>query len=354
MAGGTLESTFGIPTLCGMVKTFANEPGQRLFTDLFEKSGRKVEPDGNLVSWDEVTMARALAPVVGSSAPFPDATSTQIIARQAPVFDIKLKVDIPAERLYTMRAAGELKDNARSVVANELQSLTKRVMLTREYAAAKALAGSFATSGVAGSDISFTLSQTTNTITEAASWSTAATKILSSEIPLVVADIIATAGVVPGIAIITDLEEKKLLANDEIRTWAAQQFGASALYNDSASEKVLSGLNLAGLQWYKSVGGFVPEGGSFTRFMTAGRQYYLPAQNMLGDVLGLAEAYGYVPTGNFGDAAGAAGLVAKAPTRGFYAYAEGLSNPAGVRLYVGWRGLFFLLFPSAVEVLTTT
>lgn len=354
MAGGTLESTFGIKTLSGLVKTFADEPGQKLFTDLFEKSGKRIEPDGRIVEWDEVTMARALAPVVGESAPFPDATSTQIVARQAPMFDIKLKVDIPASRLFSDRAAGELKDNAASVIANEVQSLTKRVMLTREYAACKALEGSFATSGVAGSSITFTLSQTTNTLTEAASWSTEATKILSSEIPLIVADVIATAGMVPGIAIITDLEEKKLLANDEIRSWAQQQFGASALYNNSASEKVLDGLSLGGVQWYKSVGGFVPEGGSFTRFMTAGRQYWLPAQNMLGEVLGMAEGFGYVPTGRIGGINEAAGLVAKAPTRGFYAYAEGLSNPAGVRLYVGWKGLFFLAFPSAVEVLTTT
>jgi hypothetical protein len=167
MAGGTLESTFGIKTLSGLVKTFADEPGQKLFTDLFEKSGKRIEPDGRIVEWDEVTMARALAPVVGESSPFPDATSTQIIARQAPMFDIKLKVDIPASRLFSDRAAGELKDNASSVIANEVQSLTKRVMLTREYAACKALEGSFATSGVAGSGISFTLSQTTNTLTEA-------------------------------------------------------------------------------------------------------------------------------------------------------------------------------------------
>lgn len=358
MAGGTLESTFGIKTLNKAITTFASEPSQELFQSMF-RSGSKLDPDGRTAEWDEITMPRGLAPVVAEDGPFPKAGVVQRIARQVPMIHVKQSVDIPASKLYYDRGLGvggkaEMKDNAAGVVATEVAALTKRIKNTVEYMCYNVLLGSFDTGNVEGSTVDVTFSQTTGTLSEAAAWSTAATKILSSELPLAVAKYVNVAGRMPSLAIINDVAERSLLKNDEIRSWAQQQYGSSVLYNNTASEAVLEGLRLGGLDWKKSFGGYADSSGTFTRFASDTKVIFLPPAGQLADVLGLAEGYGFIPVSAYGGLGNAESLVVKAPQRGFYGWAEPLKGNAGVTLYVGYVGLAVLIFPTGVLVLTIT
>lgn len=349
-AGITMEDAFGIQTLSDAIETFAKEPCQDLFTNLF-KGGRQVKVEGRTHEWDEITRPRTLAPIVGEDSPFKAASLTGRKKKQSPIADVKLYVDIPASRLFRERFAGNLKADAPSLIASELKSLKMQMAKTVEYMCANALLGSLDTSQIQGSELAITLAQTTSTGAQAAAWSTAATKIVSDELPKAVADFIKQTGGAPQQIILNDVAERSLLKNDEIKAWAAYQNGNKALVAKTASQEVFGGLGLQGFEWKKAYGIYTDKNGtSGTRYWPDTKLAFLPPSGDLNDILGFAEGFGAIPK----TALGGEGemIINQAPTSGYYAFAEAISSPVGIRLYAGWAGLPYLVFPGGVYIFT--
>jgi hypothetical protein len=349
-AGGTLESSFGIQTLSAAIETFGDEPSQGVFTKLFE-SGRKIMVDGRTHEWDEIQRPRNLAPVVGEDSPFKAGALTDKKKKNSPIVDLKMFVDIPASKLFRERWAGSLGANVPLMIASELKTIQMRLAKTIEYLCANALLGSIDTSNIEGSEFTVILQQTTSTGNQAAAWSTAGTKIVSDEIPKAVADFVAKTGAQPKIVLLNDVAERSLLKNTEIQTWAQYNNGGRALQSNPSAPQVFGGLGLGGFDWQKAIGVYTDKNGTAgTRYWPDTKVAFLPDQSMLTEVLALAKGYGAIPQKAFGAAQDE--LVTRAPTPGYYAFAEAISSPVGIRLYAGWAGLPVLLFPGGVYILT--
>jgi len=342
-----VETLFGVRTLTGMLKTFADDSRDKFFRSFFEK-GTKSRVDGNTFEWDEVTYSRELAPIIGSSSPAPMTPVTNRVNRVASMVDIKHHCFIPGDRLYRERAPGELKANAQAVVANEINNLRNMIEKTLEWLCVKTLLGSVPISpaNVPGSDYTQTLTYTTTAFTKGADWDTAATLIASSEVPTMVDAFTKATGHVPGTVLHNVTVEEQCLQNTEIKTLCANQAYAGRILLSSAKDnRVLDGLRLGNLTWLKSLG-YYNLNGVTTRFCPDKTIIVLPEDDLLPQVLGLAEGCGLIPRTAYG-AEGDLGIFDVAAP-GFYAYCVLSPNPIGIQLFAGWRGLPYLRWPTGI------
>jgi len=354
------QRIFGVRTLSGIVETFAKE---QEFQSLFQQKfmmGRMLEPEGDTAEWDELRMHRHLAPVVGRDSPFPILEHATKFNRASSMAHIKLSKVIPMGKLYSERAPGELRANAAAVVDAEARDMVKAISATVEYMCAQTLNGTLTVNAtnIPGSSQAFTIAYTPNTYTASASWHTSTTGLLSSEIPALVDDYRAAAGMNPYEVIVSREIAGSAYKNEETVALISGAPPAVAMAASGAANQgpAWGGFNLGGLQWTVSIGGYVPQGGAFTKFH-AGEDVaiVLPGPGDLRDVLGMALGRGFVPGANDVGAIGdAASLGQPAPTRGFYSYATRTVNPVGVELFVGWVGLPLLLFPAGVCVADVT
>lgn len=348
---GTLEQLFGVRHLTGLVRTFFDDSRDKFFTDLFKK-GKQMMPESEFAEWDEVQAHRHLAPFTGHDNPFPRTRELDRINRYSSMAHIKLYKEIPGRRLFMDRMPGELKPNARAWVMEELKDLQMQVQKSIEYLCVNALLGSIVVNSttVPGSEIDFTLTFPVNTQNREANWNAPGTAIVSRELELMTAEYTHDSGRLPAQLILNDVTQQYVRANDEVKTYVKDLYQADFLSQGHVDMKLFDSMNLSGLKWWKSVGGYVPEGGSFTRYMPDDRIIVLPANGELNDVLGFAEGTGIVPRKLWGGE-GEVGI-AQAPSRGMYAYSEAISNPASIRLYVGWIGLPVIRSPLGVTVFT--
>lgn len=353
----TETELFGLRSLNGKIEAFgADAIRTRVATNKFALGRTLVAEDGT-AEWDEVTFDRGLAPVVGHDSPFPLRQNLAVINRRSAVAHIKESKVIPARKLYYEREAGGLRPNAMAVIEQELADLTNRIAATREYMAWETLRGTLTVNAtnIPGTTTPFTISYTTNAFASAADWDTAGTAILSSEIPALRQDFEQASGMVPAQVLCGSTVEGFLVANTEISSFLVNQLGPQILTTAGATMgPMLGGIRIGGLQWEIVEGGY-DIGAGFVRYLpTTDESITLPADNMLGDVLGVSEGRGFIPQSDIvTDAAASAqvaNMVRPAPNLGFYSYATRVSDPAGVKLYAGWVGLPVLLRPIAVQV----
>lgn len=357
----TTEEVFGVRTLNGMVEKFAAEAGlNSMFRDLF-RMGRQFAPEGTVAEWDEVQFARHLAPVVGPDAPFPLVQNTTVTNRSSSMAHIKIAKRIPASKLFNERAPGSLTADGGLYVASQIRDALKLIGNTVEYMCAQSLLGTLTvnSTNIPGTTVPFTITYSPNTYSASASWATVTTDIPGTELGALKQDFLQTSGLLPRLAITAGAVQGYIAKNDFVTLLLQNQSGE--LLARSAATLIgtaLEGFELGGLRWKVNESGYVPEGGSFTRYMgsDADKFILLPDESQLGDVLGFAEGYGLVPTGNgLASAEQAASLVARAPGRGLYSYAHRApDNPADVFVYIGWVGLPIVMQPSAVCIANTT
>lgn len=350
------QQLLGLRSLNGRVEAFGEDVTRtKAFTNKFAMGRKLVSLDGSF-EWDEVTHSRSLAPVVGRDSPFPLRQELSVTPRRSSVADIKESKVISAERLYENREAGTLRPNAKAVIEMELRDLVNRIGATYEYMCAHTAQGTLTVSAanIPGTSMPFTVTYSPNTFTAAASWATAGTGILSSEVPALKTDYEQTCGLAPAQAIIGSTVEGYFLGNTQVTEYLHRAVGEKILTTAGKLRgPMFDGLAIGGLTWELTEGGYVPDGGSFTRYLAeVDRGILLPSNAELDQVLGMAEAHGYVPAQAMGPAESAADLVRPAPQAGWYAYATlaGPDHPTGVRIYVGYRGLPVLLRPAAVSV----
>ena len=346
--------SFNVDSLSAAISTYGEDVDKDSITQLF-RAGRPIDCVGDSVSWDEVEMHRHLAPITGPDSPSSFQGQATKRVRSSALAHIKVSKMIPGSSLFKERAPGIDGADPASVLGYELEDLQKMIGASIEYLCASALLGTINVSNttIPGSTVSFSVAFSPNTYT-AGTWSSASTKIVSSEIVDLMKDHRAASGMVPKIAITEPDVTGYIMQNTEAQTMLSNAFGAAFLQR-SAFDPSLNdgGLQIGGLSFRTSDGVYVPEGGSPTRYWTQDRIALLPALDKLGGVLGMAEGYGIVPDGPAFGGAGSLGLK-RAPSRGFYAYTMPSGDPAGIKLVAGWVGLPILLFPSAVTVATVS
>lgn len=348
------DPIFDVESLTSTITSFSNEADSGAVTNLF-RAGRPIECLGDSVSWDEIEMHRHLAPISGPDAPSSHQGQATKRVRSSALAHIKVSKMIPGSKLYKERGPGSLSANAEEVLSYELKDLQKMIAASVEYLSASALLGTITVNNttIPGSTVSFSVAYSPNTYT-AGTWSSASTKIVSSEIVDLMKDHRAASGMVPKIAITEPDVTGYIMQNTEAQTMLSNAFGAAFLQRSAFDPSLNdSGLQIGGLDFRTSDGVYVPEGGSATRYWTADRIALLPAAKELGGVLAMAEGYGIVPDGPAFGAAGSSGL-RMAPSKGYYAYSMPCGDPAGVKLVAGWVGLPILLFPSGVTVATVS
>lgn len=349
------ERLFGVRSLNGKVEAFANDVIRtNVFSSKF-RLGRPLMAEDGTCEWDEIQLSRALAPVTGHAAQFPEGAEVTKINRRSAVAHIKRSKRINPYKIHYERAPGMLRPDAAMHVETELRDAMNEIAATIEYMSAKSLLGTLTVnaSNIPDSTQAFTLTYSPNTYTASTTWATASTKILSAEIPALKQDHEQSSGMAPAQVITGGTVETYLTQNTEILSFATPQLGERFLTQSSNQRgPMLGGLQVGGLSWTLTESGYVPTGGSFTRYLsTTDEGIVLPADSELVDVLGFAEGRGLIPAQQYGPAPSAAQLIAPAPQTGWYAYAMLEGNGPFIKLCVGYVGLPVVMRPAAVTVL---
>jgi hypothetical protein len=179
-------------------------------------------------------------------------------------------------------------------------------------------------------------------------WTDPAAKLRSAELMRVKRRFKDQSGLRAGVAITEPSVEGYLVRNEEIKGFARETLGSQILRNLELTGTNPQWDGLAGLSWRFTDGTYKPEDAPLRRYFPADHVLVLPTENLLKNVLGWAEGKVFVPTARFAGGLAALGLIQE--LRGFYAYAEVRTDPAGVRIYAGWYGLPVVLNPNAVLV----
>lgn len=348
------DRLFGLRSLNGKVEAFARDVIRTNICTSKFLAGRPLMAEDGTCEWDEIQLSRALAPVTGHAAQFPEGTEVTKINRRSAVAHIKRSKRINPYKIHYERAPGLLRPDAAMHVETEMRDAMNEIAATIEYMASKSLLGTLTvnTSNIPDSTQSFTLTYSPNTYTASNSWGTASTKILSAEIPALKQDFEQNCGIAPAQVITGSTVEGYIVGNTEITNFAQQQLGERFITQSGAQRgPMLGGLAVGGLSWTLTEGGYVPSGGAFTRYLsTTDEAIVLPADSELVDVLGYAEGRGMVPAQQYGPASSAAQLIAPAPQTGWYAYAMLEGNGPFIKLCVGYVGLPIVMRPAAVCV----
>lgn len=356
-ANDSFEALFLPQSLATAVRRFAAEVEDPYLAEF--EAGERLEPPGDAVHWDEVRFTRDLAPMVPPDSPSHARPSMKRTVRSGVLVDVKTHVDLSAREIAAMRAAGADSPRPAEKISDELANLTRSIMATKRYLAAQALvAGSVDLSAVPNSQLTGTLSYPIATASAAAAWSTTTTKIRSQEIPTMRQTYSRKAGLKADRALALKSVEEYLIANDEVSNYGANSLGGAILTSAFADG---SAPRFGGLTWFFADPHYALDSAPDTEVdslsgANADKIVVLPEASARRDVFAIAEGLTYVPASvpRFGDAspAGAAGMFQA--ERGFYAYAEQLANPVGVRLYAGWKGLLIVKLVNGVLSFDTT
>ena len=356
-----LEGNWGLlesHAMTSSVKRFADNSFNRDYSMLFE-AGEPIMPMGDSASWDEISMGRGLAPLEGPDSPSKSRDLRSRVARSAVMVDVKEHFDLSARYLHMIRDHGSDSASVESKISTELEASAIRVANTKEFMAAQAcINGTVNLANVPNSNLNGTLAYPIATGSAAGAWSTISTLIRSSEIPTLRDTYVKGAGFHAGRVIASKEVEGYLTSNTEIKDYAVESLGGQILQNSFVEG---TGINLGGLGWKFTHGHYALDATPTTTVDhqsaaaagDADKIVVLPGAGMDRSVFAHAEGRCFIPAGPvYSEASGANAMLRE--VRGFYAYAELISNPIGIRVYVGWKGLYILKMPNAVLAFDTT
>lgn len=347
-----LEEQLGGQALTHYVRTFADQRAERTLTGLFQTSARPLMPEDDTATWDEFRFSRHLAPVVGRDAPHPLATLLAPKRRLCAMASIKIYKDLPAPYLFFDMAPGrDTIEQAVDVLMNELADMGNLILNTREWLAAGALQGLIDVNQrtLPGSELTLRIEFGNRRADAAASWKDPLTKIRAHELIVVKRLYKDMAGVSPGVVLAGQDVEGYLTTNLDVRGLAVARLGGAILAGQQPDGKNPFA-DLGGMSWRFADGTYKPEGGPVTRYFAKDTLVVLPPAAQLQGVLGWAEGRVLVPKGPVYTNQPLRALDFIEEKRGAYAYAEVRTDPLGIRVYAGWRGLPVILNPDAVLV----
>jgi hypothetical protein len=358
----TTEQGFGLRTMQGLVEGFDDSKlGAQMFVqNLWEQYAERVAFEGGIAEWDEVTFDRDLGGIRSPGDPSQSLKNADRVHKTQSMVDLRLSTIVEGYKLINQRSPGETGPNAARTLAFEVANLRQKLSRIRERLAIDVLLDTLNISEARypGSTQIENLTGTygNNPYAASAPWATVGTKIVSSELPLLSDDYTEASGLQPANIILPSSLEASIRANTEVQAFASSDPASARLFSNTASfgqtSAFLSAMGIGALQWHMIKSGFVPSGGSFTDFLPDSRAIVLPDFSELGNVLLLAEGYGEVPSAAIGSEPG--GLVQRAASPGWYSYAVAETDPAAVKIVLGWRGMFIPKQPRAIMVATTT
>jgi len=356
------DRIFNRLSMTGMVESFAGNALDNVMRSKFAPltGGELAKPDG-LVEWDEVQFGRGMAGVSGKGAPTVSVNTTTV-TRNAKPLHVAVDVDLKPAKLYSDRDAGQMQPDAQGYVDRQLENGVSQIVKRVEKAAHQALLGSIA--NIAGVDQStFTYTYGVNTYTASASWATAGTDILGSELRLLREDCVQTSGHLPAEVYIRGAAEGYIRGNTGVTNLLSDNAKDALRTAGTFQGMTLNGQRFGNLDWFTNDAGAVISG-TYTEYQpTDDVAIVLPSPDVQRNVLGMALGRTFQPSGAglatlSASEAGVAGSAAAAsmvvPTSpGWYAYAMRVLLPGeAMRIVVriGWLGLPVLLQPNAVCV----
>lgn len=354
--GNTLTGVnFNQNVISAVVSKLDTERNDRMFQDLFAKGKKLMVSEGNKVAWEKRTFSRGLSPAAQEMSRAPTRSRVGEMLEVADSILTKQSRTIPWTRLMksdgSMRGDSELRD----IIRTELKDMTAEVGRTVEYYLSGLCTGSVAVNSttVPGSDVNRTFAFPVRTLTASASWATAGTKILSSELKLIQDDFETDVGLSPGIFISNNAVHANLIANTEVQAFAGGNADLARYFVEAknGAPKPVQGLKLGGIEWWSNPHGYkLTSGGSLTKWIADERAIILPEEEAFEDVFGFADLPIPVPQG---PRYGSAGDGFKAKT-GLVAWAEFHGNPQSIELHVQRRFAGVLTFAEAVLYFDTT
>lgn len=347
MSLATMDDIVGQATLTTAIQTYATDDQDAQFGSIFAEGRTLPQKPGTIARWDEIKASRGLAPVTGLMTPTPARPALGRFERQIEMYRVAETRTIPWTKLFSDRAHGEIGDNARVVVMDELADMYREIRKTQELARARSLQGSFvaSTATIPGTDYPHTVTFAVTTLNKVASWANAATPIISSELPAVQAKAASTTGRPIARGIINDATYGYILGNTEVASYGKNTRDLQLAWLEARTngKEMLNGIQLGGLMWDVNANGYIPDAGAFTKWQPADRAIFLPED--LSDVLATAEGRQALPVSNI---IGRVDGDYPQLEYGFIAYAKWLDNPVQLEITVSWYGVYLLTFPQAV------
>lgn len=323
-----------------LIEKFPSEKRATYAQDLFAK-GQELEVVKDVARWNEASYSREPAPFIGKRSPAKVIEGLNFIARSLVIADIRIASNpIPIDELTSERAA-------QNALAMENRDKRGRVRTARELLAWQTLKGSVAINPttVPGSQVTFAFTQAITSLSPAASWATAGTKIASTELDRLHTTYHDANG----------LEARRLIMDNNVKKYLRTNTEVKENHNtDTTREKrgTVMGPDGESFQWEgldcDVTRAKYSKDGTLTKYLGDDGLIALPADSELPLVLGRAEGFGAIPKMAIGAADSPSAMGGLAPNAGEYSYAYLIPEPAAVVLVFGWRGLYVLTWPEAV------
>jgi hypothetical protein len=321
------------PALTGIIQDF-KDPQRHVFTE----SGILPETpvDGDQISWDIEVVDRDVAKFQGMHSPAGVRRLTKFSNKSATLARTFTSKNVKGTLLKNLREPGsdQKMEIAESIVAREVQKFARYLNRQNEFMRASALQGSIAMTidGLAHSvDYGFAAAHTPTAPTL---WSDPAADIIGdlSTWKLLIAE---DSGYDPTMAFISAEIMRNMLKNDQIMSY----FASTPQGGDYMKEGKIG--RLMGLDFMEANHGYVPDGGSFTRYLDYKKMIIVPPPDPeWGD---FAVGTDVVPTDDRGDIE---------EVQGRYSFSNVEINPASLQLFAGEVRLPIIRNPNAIVVPT--
>lgn len=357
-----IEEIFAPRTLMGMVSLFGME-GNTPVTDWF-RNGRRKDVVGNAVDWDREDFSRSLGPFGSQKAPairlFPQDRDNIHI----PLAHIRMERTLLAQEIMIeRRGLGELVPNAEQEVARAVRDLVQRGQRSIEFVCSELLfnqtGATINSTTVPGSQVTWTLDFGTGDFDAAAAWSTIGTNILSStELFAAMDQLTQNSGLEAGRAVHNRTVQDYLVLNTQVQSWFQTVPTAPQIVSGDQLAAQVAGatpFNMAGglggiPSWIRLDHGYVPDGGSFTKFLSTDFTILLPTSD---DILGFAEGHQVIPTEIIGgENLGSVATLSDAAGPVVYAVLQ--PDPVAVKLVYAHSFIPTIFVPEAVVIIDTT
>lgn len=337
--GNTLTGVnFSQNVLARVVDKLDTSRNDRMFQDLYAK-GKKLEISKDKIVWEKRTFSRGLSPAAQAMSVAPTRSGVGEKLEEADSIITKQSRKIPWTRLMMSDGETPLPSEAqRDIVRTELRDMSGEIGRTVEYVLSGLFTGSLSINSttVPGSDVKRTFAFPVRTLSAAAAWSTAGTKILSNELKLIQDDCEADVGLSPGLIITNNKEHANLIANTEAQVFAGGNADLARYFLEAknGAPRPLQTLRMGGVEWWSNPHGYkLTPGGSLTKWVADDYAIILPEEENLEDILGFADFSIPVPQG---PKYGSAGDGFKA-VKGLAVWAEFHANPQCVELHMQRR-----------------
>lgn len=350
-----LDNLFLAESMTATVERFAAQDEDLSFLRVYEEGGNVIRPVGDSFAFQEVTYSRGMAKVTGPNSPSKSAQALGVSERTGKVYAIKEHCDLDVRFLLMARGEGQPMPNPAQELNKNLKNLMNRARRTLNYWAAQSFLasnGSVDLGAFPNTDFpvgAVVLAYPIQSISAAAVWSAAATKIRSAEINPLKRVYSRASGMKARYAIASDVVEGYITQNTEINTFIKEQPAAGRILETDFEEGGI--VRLGGMDWrfdrdFYTASDDAPE--TVTDVITdTDLVAVLPEPSRWGECFAKVEGVTIVPTGPVSQLAVGGALSMIAPVRGWAAYVTLEKNPMRLQLHVEWCGNLIHLVKKA-------